>query len=183
MAVLRVFGWLALLARSDRAKDAVILVLRHQVAVLQRHVKAPRLSWAARAMMSPLARLLPGGHRRRLHLIVSPRTLLRWHADLARRRWAYPRRNPGRPRTLHGIRALALLGAVECPAAWRDQSSPRGPGCRAASPVSSSGIRYSRPVVLRCQASSWAVWRAQSVACPSSCSGGSGQGPLSVTCC
>jgi hypothetical protein len=46
LAVLRVFGWLALLARSDRAKDAEILILRHQVAVLQRQVKPPRLSWA-----------------------------------------------------------------------------------------------------------------------------------------
>jgi putative transposase len=45
LAVLRVFGWLALLARSDRAKDAEILLLRHQVAVLQRQVKTPRLSW------------------------------------------------------------------------------------------------------------------------------------------
>ena len=42
--VLRVSGWLAVLARSDRAKDAEILLLRHQVAVLQRQVKAPRLS-------------------------------------------------------------------------------------------------------------------------------------------
>jgi hypothetical protein len=41
---LRAFGWLALLARSDCAKDAEILILRHQVAVLQRQVKAPRLS-------------------------------------------------------------------------------------------------------------------------------------------
>jgi len=47
--VLRVFGWLALLARSDRAKDAEILILRHQVAMLQRQVKALRLSWADRA--------------------------------------------------------------------------------------------------------------------------------------
>ena len=45
LAVLHVFGWLALLARSDRAKDAEILILRHQVAVLQRKVKAPKLSW------------------------------------------------------------------------------------------------------------------------------------------
>jgi putative transposase len=45
LAVLRVFGWIALLARSDRAEDAEILILRHQVAVLQRQVKAPRLSW------------------------------------------------------------------------------------------------------------------------------------------
>jgi putative transposase len=74
LAVLRVFGWLALLARSDRAKDAEILILGHQVAVLQRQVKAPRLSWADRAVLAALARLLPGRQLRRLCLIVSPRT-------------------------------------------------------------------------------------------------------------
>ena len=61
LAVLRLLGWMALLARSDLAKDAEILVLRHQVAVLQRHVKVPRLSWADRAIISALARLLPTG--------------------------------------------------------------------------------------------------------------------------
>src|ERR1700758_753866 len=91
------FGWLALLARSDRAKDAEILILRHQVAVLQRQVKAPRLSRADRAVLTALARLLPGRQLRQLHLIVSPRTLLRWHASLVRRKWTYPRRAPGRP--------------------------------------------------------------------------------------
>jgi len=111
-----VFGWLALLARSDRAKDAEILLLRHQVTVLQRQVRAPRLSWADRAILSALARLLPGGHRRHLRLIVSPRTLLRWHADLVRRRWAYPRRNPGRPRTAQALRALVLEMARDNPA-------------------------------------------------------------------
>jgi hypothetical protein len=56
--VLRVFGWLALLAHSDRAKDAEILILRHQVAVLQRQVKTPKLSWADRAVLAALARLV-----------------------------------------------------------------------------------------------------------------------------
>ena len=54
LAVLPVFGWLTLLARSDRAKDTEILILRHQVAVLQRQVKAPRLSWADRAVLAAL---------------------------------------------------------------------------------------------------------------------------------
>ena len=72
LAVLRVFGWLALLARSDPAKDAEILILRHQVGVLQRQVKTPRLSWADRAVLAALARLLPS-QLRRMRLIISPR--------------------------------------------------------------------------------------------------------------
>ncbi|HXL91095.1 MAG TPA: integrase core domain-containing protein [Streptosporangiaceae bacterium] len=115
LVVVRVFGWLALLARSDRAKDAEILILRHQVAVLQRQVKAPRLSWADRAVLAALARVLPGSRLRQLCLIVSPRTLLRWHADLFRRRWAYPRRGPGRPGTATRIRALVLVMARDNP--------------------------------------------------------------------
>jgi putative transposase len=106
LAVLRAFGWLALLARSDRAKDAEILILRHQVAVLERQVKVPRLSWADRAVLSALARLLPGRQISRLRLIISPRTLLRWHADLVRWHWAYPRRTPGRPRTAMSVWSL-----------------------------------------------------------------------------
>jgi putative transposase len=112
LAVLRVFGWLALLARSDQAKDAEILILRHQVAVLQRQVKTPRLSWADRAVLAALARLLPGSQ---LRLIVSPRTLLRWHASLAR-----PALGPSAPRsrrlrTAHVVRTLILEMARDNP--------------------------------------------------------------------
>ena len=115
LVLLRVFGWLALLARSDRAKDAEILILRHQVAILQRQVKPPRLSWADRAVLSALARLLPSSYLRELRLIISSRTVLRWHADLARRRWACPRRAPGRPRTAPAVRALVLQMARDNP--------------------------------------------------------------------
>src|ERR1700745_1053088 len=108
LAVLRVFGWFALLAWSDRAKDAGILILRHQVAVLQRQVKTPQLSWADRAVLAALARLLPGSHALQPLLLVSPRPLLRWHADLVRRHWPHPRRGPGRPRTAATVRALVL---------------------------------------------------------------------------
>jgi putative transposase len=113
--MLRVFGWLALLARSDRAKDAEILILRQQVAVLQRQVKTPKLSWADRAVLAALARLLTGSQLRQLRLIISPRTLLRWHADLVRRHWAYPRRSAGRPRTEASVRALVLEMARDNP--------------------------------------------------------------------
>ena len=115
LAVLRLFGWLALLARSDRAKDAEILILRHQVAVLQQQVKNPKLSWADRAVLAALARLLSRSQLRQLRLIISPRTLLRWHADLVRRHWAYPHRAPGRPRTAQAVRALVLEMARDNP--------------------------------------------------------------------
>ena len=97
------------------ANNAEILILRHQVAVLQRQARTPKLSWADRAILSALARLLPSGHLRQLRLIISPRTLLRWHADLVRRRWAYPRRTPGRPRTAQAVRALVLEMARDNP--------------------------------------------------------------------
>ena len=122
--MLRMFGWLALLARSDREKDAEILILRHQVAVLQCQVTAPRLSWADRAVLAALARMLSHGYLRDLRVIISPRTLLRWHAGLVRRHWPYPRRGPGRPRTAPSVRALVLeLARAAAPARW----SP-GPG-------------------------------------------------------
>jgi hypothetical protein len=85
LAVLRVFCWLALLARSDRAKDAEVLILRRQVAVLQRQVKALRLSWADGAVLAALARLLPGSQLRQLRLIVSSVSLRGAEAESAPR--------------------------------------------------------------------------------------------------
>jgi putative transposase len=109
------FGWLALLARSDRAKDAEILLPRHQLAVLQRQVKTPRPSWADRAVLAALARVLPASQLRQLRLIVSQRTLLRWHANLIRRHWTNLQRAPGRPRTALAVRALVLEMARDNP--------------------------------------------------------------------
>jgi putative transposase len=134
LSMLRVFGWLALLARSDRAKDAEFLILRHQVAVLQRQVKAPRLSWADRAVLAALVRLPPGGRLGQLRLIVSPRTVLRWHAGLVRRHWSYPRRGPGRPRTAASVRALVLEMTRDNPG-WgyrRIHGELAGLGCKLA---------------------------------------------------
>jgi hypothetical protein len=64
--MVRLFGWLALLARSDAAKDAEISVLRHEVAVLRWQVARPKPDWADRAVIAALLRLLPGP----LHLAV-----------------------------------------------------------------------------------------------------------------
>jgi putative transposase len=109
----QVLSWLALLARSEAAKDVEILVLRQEVAVLRRHHPRRRLSWVDRALLSALSRLLPVDLRR-LRL-VSPRTLLRWHAQLVARCWTYPRRQPGRPPVAQPIRALVLRMARENP--------------------------------------------------------------------
>src|SRR6186997_2127538 len=109
----RVLSWLALLARSDVAKDVEILVLRHEIAVLRRTNVRPTLTWLVRAVLSALGRLLPAPLRQ-LRL-VSPRTLLRWHAQLVARRWTYPRRRPGRPPIPAPIRALVLRMAHENP--------------------------------------------------------------------
>jgi putative transposase len=109
----RVLSWLALLARSDAAKDVEILTLRHEVAVLRRTNTRPALTWLDRAVLSALSRLLPAPLRQ-LRL-VSPRTLLRWHAQLGARRGTYPHRRPGRPPTAPPIRALVLRMARENP--------------------------------------------------------------------
>ncbi len=101
LAVLRLFGWLA---RSDQAKGAEILILRHQVAVLQRQVKTPRLSWADQAVLAALARLLPGGQLRQLYVSVLPRCLQDGCVDLPH----VPSDQPDEPDAAHGTAAAFL---------------------------------------------------------------------------
>ena len=85
--VRRLFELLVLLGRSERAKEVEILVLRHELQVLRRQVARPRLRSADRALLAALSQLLPRARRR--SFFVQPATLLRWHRELVRRRWAY----------------------------------------------------------------------------------------------
>jgi putative transposase len=71
----RLCGWLVLLGRSSASKDAELLVLRQEVAVLRRANPRLRLDWAGRAILATLIRLLPG--RLRAHRLITPGTVLR----------------------------------------------------------------------------------------------------------
>jgi putative transposase len=112
LLMIRVFDWLALLARSDVSNDVEILVLRHEVAVLRRQIARPKPDWADRAMIAALARLL-SRHLRR-HRIVTPATLLAWHRRLTKKKWAYPNA-AGRPPVPEEIRELVRRLARQNP--------------------------------------------------------------------
>jgi hypothetical protein len=106
---IRVCGWLVLLGRSPASKNAELLVLRHEVAVLRRATPRPRLDWADRAVLAALIRLLPA--KLRLHRLVTPGTALRWHRRLVTRKWTY--RRTGRPPVSAEITALIQRLATE----------------------------------------------------------------------
>src|SRR5260370_21229089 len=91
--MIRVFGWLLLLGRSEASKDAEIIVLRHEVAVLRRQVLRPKPDWAGRAVLPALARLLPAVLR--AHRLLTPGPLLPCHRRLITRTRPHP--SPPRP--------------------------------------------------------------------------------------
>ncbi|SEC83594.1 integrase core domain-containing protein [Streptomyces melanosporofaciens] len=115
LAATNALAFLRLLPMSDREKDVEILVLRHQLLVLQRRVGKPTFTDTDRATLAGLLHHLRKDRLRHLLLLVRPDTVLRWHRDLLRRRHAatcVPRRR-GRPRTIRSIRALVLRLARE----------------------------------------------------------------------
>jgi len=134
----RLFGWLRLSRRSESWKSAEILLLRHQLTVLQRQVDTrPKMSWADRALIALLLDVIPRPHRGGLRLIVTPQTVLRWHRDILARRWAAKsrHRHPGRPRVHRNITASVLRlakenpGYVELEVMWRRVVLPCSARC------------------------------------------------------
>jgi putative transposase len=119
LAVTNVFALLRLLAVSDRDKDVEILVLRHQLVVLERQLgkTRPRFCPGDRAFLAALLHRIPRVVLGRFRLLVRPDTVLRWHQDLLARRHAARSRpkRPGRPRTARSIRLLVLRLARENP--------------------------------------------------------------------
>jgi len=112
-ALRRLLELLVLRMRSERAKEIEILVLRHQLQLLERQVARPQLRPADRALLAAFSRMLP--RRAWAPFFVTPATLLRWHRELVARRWTYPHRRPGRPGTPVAVRELVLRLARENP--------------------------------------------------------------------
>ena len=111
-------SWLRLSRRKESWKSAEILLLRHQLAVLQRQQpRRPNLDWADRALLATLLAVIPRARRHGLRLLITPDTIVRWHRDIVRRRWAARsiRGKNGRSTTHRNIRALALRLARENP--------------------------------------------------------------------
>ena len=118
LLVTRVAAWLRLSRREDAWKTAEILILRHQLSVLQRRQPGQvKLSWADRALLAALLSAIPAARRQGLRLLVAPDTVLRWHRDIVRRRWAArsARGRTGRPATRRNTKALVLRLARENP--------------------------------------------------------------------
>ena len=118
LLITRLAASLRLSRREEVWKNAEILILRHQLTVLQRHQPCrPKLTWADRAPLATLLSVIPKARRQGLRLLVTPDTILRWHRDIVRRRWAARsmRGKTGRPATRRNIRALVLRLARENP--------------------------------------------------------------------
>ncbi len=161
----QVLSWLALFARSSASKDAEILALRHEVAVLRRDNPRPRLSWPDRAVLAALAPLLPKALR--AHRIITPGTLLRGHRRLIAARWRQPK-PPGRPPTGEELAALIVCLAREN-RSWgvvRIQGELRRLGHRVAAPAICKILRAGRVPPSTRRDDAWrTILRARPAAC------------------
>jgi transposase InsO family protein len=113
LAVRALLGALVRSRRGLHAKDVELLVLRHELEILRRQVARPKLAAADRALMAAAACYLPRSSRS--VLFVTPRTLLRWHRALVRRRWRQPPGQRGRPKLPAEVRDLVVRLAQENP--------------------------------------------------------------------
>jgi putative transposase len=118
LLITRIATWLRLSRREDTRRIAEILILRYQLAVLQRRqLCRPKLKWADRALLAILLGVIPKARRHGLRLLVTPDTIRRWHRDIVRRRWAAKsiRGKSGRPATRRNIKTLVFRLARENP--------------------------------------------------------------------
>ena len=104
LIMIRVFGWLVLLGCGQASKDAEIMILHHEIAVLRRQVAQPKPDWADRAILAALARHLPAALR--VHRLVTPGTLLAWHRRLITQCRCLTYRSNA------GCRVIVLAGAL-----------------------------------------------------------------------
>jgi hypothetical protein len=160
-----------------RGKTAEILILRHQLAILQRRQpRRPKLNWADRALIATLLGVIPRRRRHGLRLLVTPDTIMRWHPDIVRRRWAVRSAcgKTRRPATRRNIKALVLRLAREdsgwgtegSMASWPDweSKSQRRPSGRSSGPAASTprGGGPGRPGQSSCAPRPTRSWRATS---------------------
>jgi transposase len=99
--------------RRRLEQEAELLVLRHQVKVLSRRARRPLFRTRDRMLLAAASRILP--RERWKAFVVTPRTLLRWHRELVRRKWTYRHRRPGRPSLDPGTVELITRLARENP--------------------------------------------------------------------
>ena len=113
LAVRALLGALVRSRRGLHVKDIELLVLRHELEILRRQVAQPKLGMVDRALLAAAACHLPRSSRR--VLLVTPRTVLRWHQALVRRKWRQAPGRRGRPTLPAEVRELVLRLARENP--------------------------------------------------------------------
>src|ERR1039458_3498221 len=155
LLIMRLAGWLRLSRREETWKTAEILILRHQLAVLQRRQpRRPKLTWADRAVLAALVGVIPKARRHGLRLAVTPDTILRWHRDIVRRRWAAGSMAGENPewgyRRIHG--ELAGLGVkIAASTAWEIlKKAGIDPAPRRTAPTWSQFLRSQAEAILAC---------------------------------